>query len=164
LHTALSADVKDWKCRTCGFANEESDVVCETCKTRKPMRPRLENRLSYTDRHSPSPSSDRRSPSSEEEILFNRPVSPSPPSVRRRNSSRERSPSKTHTSDNDKSSHHSSTRSRGRRKSSHSYSSDDNQYQTSRNTTKQRRSSKGKYYIDIRSKLLTVLVFLSLIS
>ncbi|CAF4805196.1 unnamed protein product, partial [Rotaria socialis] len=35
-----STEGQDWKCRQCGYTNNDSNKSCETCNARKPMRPR----------------------------------------------------------------------------------------------------------------------------
>ncbi|CAF2836536.1 unnamed protein product [Rotaria sp. Silwood2] len=136
-----STEVQDWKCRECGFTNKDSDNACDTCGTHKPMHPSLETRRSYSERRLSSSSSDRRSPSPEDEYIYSRADSRSSSRVRQRSSSRELSPAKNDLPDKENSYPYSSTVSRSRRKSSNSYSSDDNRYQSSEKKTKQREPS-----------------------
>ncbi len=143
-----SIEVQDWKCRECDFVNKDKDTVCDTCETPKPMRPCLETRRSYSKRSPPASPSNRRSPSPENETMYNRTGSLSPSSFQRQDSSREQSPSKMDRSDDEKPSTRSSIRSRDRRKTSHSSSSDDNQDPASIDITKQRRLSQSKYHIN----------------
>ncbi|CAF4199083.1 unnamed protein product, partial [Adineta steineri] len=147
MATLQSTDVQDWKCRECGYVNEDSDTVCDTCGTCKPIRPSHEIHTNYSERRPSISSSESHSSSSASRNMYSRVESPGPTSFRQQNSSREQSPSKTDESDDEKSSTHSSVRSRIRRKSSQSYSLDDNQDLSSTDAIKQKQSPKNSFRI-----------------
>ncbi|CAF4073066.1 unnamed protein product, partial [Adineta steineri] len=147
MATLQPTDVQDWKCRECGYVNEDSGTVCDTCGTCKPIRPSHEIHTNYSERRPSRSSSGSRSSSSASRTMYSRVDSPSPTSFRQQNSSREQSPSKTDESDDEKSFTHSPVRSRIRRKSSQSYSLDDNQDPSSTDAIKQKQSPKNSFRI-----------------
>ncbi|CAF1175267.1 unnamed protein product [Adineta steineri] len=143
MATIHSTDVQDWKCRDCGYVNKDSDTVCDTCETSKPIRPSHEIYTNYSEKRPSTSLSDSRSssPASRED-------SPSPTSFRQQNSSRERSLTKTDESEYEKSSTHSSVLSRKHQRSLQSCSLDDNEGPSSIDVTKCSQSSKSKYLIN----------------
>ncbi|CAF3353340.1 unnamed protein product [Rotaria socialis] len=112
-----STEGQDWKCRQCGYTNNDSNKSCETCNARKPMRPRIETRPSYVERSPSSSSSNHRTPSPEDESIPNRPDPRSSVRDRRRSSSGEHVTEKDSFSDSEKPYYNSSTQLRSHRKS-----------------------------------------------
>ncbi|UJR32654.1 hypothetical protein I4U23_020114 [Adineta vaga] len=131
-----STDALDWKCRECGYINEDSETICDTCGTEKPIHPCLETHQSYSERRRSVSSSDGRSSSPEQELMYNRSGSISPISFQRRDSSSDESSSTIDMSNSENHGNHSSFQSRkSRQKSSYSFSSDDSQDPVPMDTT-----------------------------
>ncbi|CAF0808653.1 unnamed protein product [Adineta ricciae] len=93
-HFSPTTCVQNWKCRECGYINDEKNISCDTCDTEKPIYPCLEIPYSNSDEYGELSSfGDRDYSSQVSETVYDRSGLSSPSSIRRKTSRSDRSSS-----------------------------------------------------------------------